>query len=167
MSKKQTIFISTDFEEAAGFKPLDRMEIRDDVREIATWAHAHDWCIVLRDEPAVSGMLKYLFKEFGKPATDLIVAPEGTPASKIVTAHQPELAVFIGGSKPTAADFAALQSQGDISLLPFPETGGAAQDLYANNKDRLKLGAEVEKNIKKGSWATGWALDAMAAKRKP
>jgi hypothetical protein len=167
-SIKPALFISTDFNEQAGFtKDIDRMEIRDYLRQIPVWTGSHEWRIVVRDAPAVSGLLRYLGQQLGQAASDIVVVPENAPVSDIVAQHHPEIALFLGGFASTAADFAGLQKQDNVKLVPLPATGGASHDLYAKFRDALDLAPEAHGAMKQGSWAIGAVLDSCAAKIKP
>lgn len=164
---RQTLFISTDFNEQAGnTQDIDRMDIRDYLRDIPQWTGPNDWRIVVRDVPAISGLLKYVSQQLGHPASDLVVVPEDTSVADIAAEYHPGIAVFLGGFAPTRADFAGLQKQGDVKLVPLPSTGGASFDLYTKFSAALDLAPETHDALKKGTWAIGTVLSTTAAKIK-
>ncbi len=150
---KPAIFITTDFNEQAGAAyPLDRTSIRDSIHETALWAMKNGHRIIVRDVPAVSGMLSYIFKDAAGSTEDLSVEPESASVAEIVAKHHPRVAVLAGGFAPTAADFDALQKEGNITLIPLPETGGASRAMFEQHKDTLKLPAPAVAALEQRTW---------------
>ena len=133
------IFVSIGLERDSGAYPdIDRIITRDNLRAIAIYAVERNHRLIVRDHPAVTGMLQALM---GDNNPRLVIVPEECAADAIARAHAPDVVFYIAGQDDVTTDFDTLARHAAIRHVPLPGTGGAAEliDTRIGDTDRAVL----------------------------
>lgn len=119
------IFVSIGLGRDDGTYPdIDRIITRDNLRTIAIYAVERGHRLIVRDHPAVTGMMQALM---GDNNPRLVIVPEECAADTIAHAHTPDIVFYIAGQDDVTLDFNTLTQNTDIRHIPLPGTGGAAE----------------------------------------
>lgn len=151
------IFVSFGLEhKATAYPEIDRIITKDSLRAIAMQAQHYNCTIIMRDHPATTAMMQFIFEE--KPH-NLVIVPETMTAAAIVQTYNPAAAFLIAGTGDVAADFKSLQSCPGLLVLPLGRTGGAAEKIEA---ELTQSGTLPELARKHGQDSFGFRLIAEA-----